>query len=193
METIEKDAWSDEDSAGNKIDSSAFVHPNVIMGKGNVILEGAIVRAGVVMGDNNLIGPYCIIGDYPEKIGYFDKLGKVLIGNNNKFTKQCTVDSGTDGMTVIENDVIMLKAAHVGHDAKIKNRVVLSCNVCIGGHTVVNQGCNFGLGAVAHQRLQIPEFCMIGMNSTITKKTVMAPYTKYAGTPARDIGPNKRN
>ncbi len=176
----------------NKISSYAFVHPNAILGTNNIILEGAIICEGVVLGDNNYIGPQCIIGDYPEKKGYFDKFGKVLIGNGNRFTKQVTIDSGTDGCTVIMDNTILLKNAHVGHDAKIANGVVLSCNVCIGGHTTVGENTNFGLGAVAHQRLSIPDNVMVGMNSTITKKTETKPGRKYAGSPARDIGSNIR-
>lgn len=168
------------------------VDPTVIMGTGNVVMEGAIIRAGVVIGDNNFIGPNCIIGDPAEKIGWFDKPGKVIIGNGNRFTKQVTIDAGTEKETVIHDDVIMLKNAHVGHDAEIGNKVILSCNVCIGGHTVVEEGTNFGLGAVAHQRLTIPHHCMVGMNSTITKKTQLIPRRKYAGSPARDIGANER-
>ncbi len=174
----------------NYISPDARVHPNVIMGKGNRIMEGAIIREGVQLGDNNYIGPYCIIGDVPEKVGFWDKPGKVLIGSNNRFTKQVTIDAATDGLTIIKDNVIMLKNSHLGHDATLKDRVVLSCNVCIGGHTVVNQGCNFGLGAVAHQRLEIPEYTMVGMNSTITKRTMMQPGRKMAGSPARDIGSN---
>lgn len=177
----------------NIISPYARVHPNVVMGTGNRIMEGAIIREGVQIGNNNYIGPYCIIGDIPEKVQYFNQPGKVLIGDNNRFTKQVTIDGGTESMTIIKNNVIMLKNAHLGHDAKLNDRVVLSCNVCVGGHTVVGEGVNMGLGSVAHQRVSIPEYCMIGMNATITKTTVMSPYRKFAGTPAHDMGSNKRD
>lgn len=176
----------------NRIHYDSRVDPEVIMGTGNIVMEGAIIRKGVILGDNNFIGPQCIIGDPAEKIGYFDKPGKVVIGNGNRFTKQVTIDAGTEKETRIHNGTILLKNAHVGHDAEIGDEVVLSCNVCIGGHTIVGAGTNFGLGSVAHQRLAIPPFCMIGMNSAITKKTVMVEKRKYAGSPARDIGSNNR-
>lgn len=176
----------------NYIHSSAHVNPCAVLGKNNTIMEGAIIRAGVVMGDNNYVGPYCIIGDDGEKVGFWGRIGKVVIGDNNRFTKQVTIDCGTEGVTKIFNDCIFLKNAHVGHDALIGNGVILSCNAVIGGHTAVGSRTNFGLGAVAHQRLVIPAKCMIGMNSTITKKTVMAEGRKYAGSPARDIGENNR-
>jgi len=175
---------------GNKAHFNSHISPHARIGKNNIFYEGSIVRENVLIGDNNHIGPYCIIGDAPEKIGYFDKCGLVIIGNNNRFTKQVTIDAGTDKETFIGDFTILLKNAHVGHDAVIKNGVVLSCNSIIGGHTVVGENTNFGLGAVAHQRLNIPSGCMIGMNSTITKKTILKPGRKYAGSPARDIGDN---
>lgn len=181
------------ESSVNVIHASAMVHPNVIMGTGNIIMEGAIIREGVQLGDDNYIGPYCIIGDSAEKVGYFDKTGRVVIGDGNRFQKKVTIDSSTDGVTIIRNNTMMLANAHVGHDAKINSGTVLSCNVCIGGHTVVGDNCNFGLGAVAHQRLKIPDGVMVGMNSTVTKRTVLQPSRKYVGSPARDIGSNVRD
>lgn len=185
--------WDDlYESTRNEISAEARVHHNTIMGKGNVICEGVIIREGVQLGDNNFIGPYCIVGDYPEKHGYFDKLGKVLIGSGNRITKQCTIDSSTDSVTIIKDNVIMLKNSHIGHDAKIESNCVISCNAVVGGHTELGEGCNVGLGAVIHQRLKVPPNNMIGMNTTVTKKTVMRPGRKLVGSPARDIGPNER-
>lgn len=180
------------DDKMNQISAFAFVHPSAILGKGNIVQAGAIIHEGCVIGDNNYFGSYCIIGDYPEKKGFFYKYGRVIIGNGNRFEKFVTIDSGTENATIVEDNCIFLRGSHCGHDVVIHNGVVLSCNVLIGGHTVVARNCNFGLGAVAHQRLVIPESCMIGMNSTITKKTVMTPFRKFAGSPARDIGENIR-
>lgn len=176
----------------NTISHFAFVDPTVIMGVGNVIMEGAIIRAGVTLGNNNYIGPHCIIGDAPEKVGFWDEPGGVEIGDNNRFTKQVTIDSGTNRKTKVGSDVIMLKNAHVGHDAYIGDEVVLSCNSMIGGHCVIGHKTNFGLGAAIHQRVHMPHDCIVGMNSTITKKTELISGGKYAGSPARYIGENKR-
>jgi UDP-N-acetylglucosamine acyltransferase len=182
------------ESEDNVISSSAFVHPNAIIGKGNVIMEGAVIRQGVQLGDNNFVGPYCVIGDPPEKHGYFDTYGRVIIGSGNKFTKQVTIDSGCDGdPTIIKSNVIILKSGHVGHNAYIDEGTIISCNAMIGGYTKVGKHCNFGLGSAVHQRLEIPEGIILGMNSTITKRTLLEPNRKYIGSPARDAGPNERD
>lgn len=177
----------------NEISAHAFVHPNAVLGKRNIIMEGAIIREGVVIGDDNYFGPYCVIGEVPEKRGYFDKYGSVVIGNGNRFEKQVTVDSGSELMTIIHNNVIMLKNAHVGHDCQIHDNVGISCNAAVGGFTIVHKNTNIGLNATIHQRLEIPEGVMIGMNSTVTKKSILQPGRKYAGSPVKDIGPNVRN
>lgn len=178
---------------GNDISDFAYVSPNVIMGDGNVVMEGAIIRDGVVMGDNNFVGAYCIIGDAPEKTEWFDKSAGVTIGNNNRFTKQVTIDSGTERKTYIGDNNLFLKNSHIGHDADISNDNVFSCNSVIGGWTRVKGNCNFGLGAVVHQRLTIPEKCMIGMGGVVTKKSDLNAGRKYAGVPVKDIGSNVRD
>lgn len=159
---------------------------------GNSIHPTAIIAYGVQMGTGNTIGPYCIIGEAAEKRGYWQRTGRVIIGDNNIFTKQVTIDSGSEEYTTVGSECVFLKNAHVGHDATIHNHVTLSCNAMIGGHSTVGEKTNVGLGAAIHQRLEIPEGCMIGMNSTVTKKSVLQPNRKYAGSPVKDIGSNIR-
>lgn len=181
-----------DDDPRNRVHSLAMIHANVIMGTGNVIMEGAIIREGVELGNNNYIGPYCIIGDMPEKVGFLNKPFGLVIGNNNVFTKQVTIDSGTQRKTTIGNNNLFLKNAHVGHDALIFTNVVLSCNSIIGGWCEVGNNCNIGLGAAVHQRVSVPKDIMLGINSTITKKTELKEGMKYVGSPARCISENIR-
>ena len=157
---------------------------------GNTIHHTAIIAEGVTMGKGNYIGPYCIIGYPPESRDHFNTVGLVEIGNDNTLTKQVTIDSGTVGLTIVGDNCWMLKNAHVGHDAFIDDYVTLACNAMVGGWSKVRQHSNLGLGAAVHQRVNIPEWVMVGMNSTVTKTTNCQPFTKYAGSPAKAIGDN---
>lgn len=172
----------------NKIDPFAFIDPSVLMGKGNVFTEGVIIRKGVKIGDNNYFGPYTIIGEQPEKIGTEGNEG-VIIGDNNTFYKQVTVDSGTEVPTYIGDDNYFLKNSHVGHDARISNECRLSCNVCIGGFTAVLDNCVFGLNSSVHQRSHIGKGTYLGANSFL--KGVVAEYGIWGGVPARFIRENE--
>jgi UDP-N-acetylglucosamine acyltransferase len=177
----------------------------------NYIHPTAVIGPNVEMGDNNYIGPFCLIG-YPAEHKDFwpggviqtdmrdiiinpsaeGITGKVIIGNNCKLTGLVTVDAGTTLPTVIRDGVWILKHGHIGHDAMIKDNVVISCGAKIGGHCEIGEGSNIGLNATVHQRVIIPEGCMIGMGTVVTKKTELKPFRKYAGVPAKDIGENKR-
>ena len=158
----------------------------------NEIDRTAIIYPGVTIGKGNYIGPQCIIGGPGEKIGFFDKVGRVYIGDNNRFTKQVTIDSGTTLITKIGNDCIMLKNAHIGHDASIQNNCILSCNVVIGGWCNIEDNVGFGLGAMTHPRTTVRHRCYIGMGCVYLKSTEAAPGMTYVGNPAVILGKNKK-
>lgn len=169
----------------------------------NHIHPTAIIGPNVVMGDNNYIGPYCIIGYPAEHKEYwpdmsgckregFTTAGKVIIGNNNKFTGHVTIDAGTTGATVIADNVWMMKHSHCGHDAIIGSDVVVSCGAKIGGHCLIGSDCNLGLNSVIHQRVEVPNGCMIGASGFVGKKSNLLPFGKYAGVPVKFIGTNHK-
>ena len=101
-----------------------------------------------------------------------------------------TVDAGAERPTVIGKNCYLMKHSHVGHDAILCRNVVISCGAKVGGHTVIDVDCNIGLNAAIHQKVTIPKGCMIGASAFIGKKTILQPYRKYAGVPAKDIGEN---
>jgi UDP-N-acetylglucosamine acyltransferase len=85
-----------------------------------------------------------------------------------------------------------MKHSHVGHDAELKDGVTLSCGAKIGGHSIIGENTNIGLNAVIHQKVEVPEGCMIGASGFVGKKSVLKPFTKYAGVPVKEIGSNAR-
>lgn len=160
--------------------------------RGNKIHKTAILFAGVVLGSNNYIGPYCIIGGPCESRKNWnpENPGKVIIWNDNIFTGHVTIDAGMESATIINSGTFWMKHSHAGHDVVVGNGVTVSCGAKIGGHARIRQGTNIGLNAVIHQRVEIPEKCMIGMGAVITKRTILKPGFKYAGNPAKELGEN---
>jgi len=151
----------------------------------------AIIYPNVKIGNNVTIGAYCIIGAPAESKKFWDKQGNgVVIKDNTIITGHCTIDAGTVQPTVIGNNCFIMKGVHIGHDAIIRDNCTLSPHVVIGGHVILNEGVNMGIASVVHQRQVIPRFCMIGMNTTITKKTEMIEKGCYIGSPARWIREN---
>jgi UDP-N-acetylglucosamine acyltransferase len=153
------------DKKGNKIHSTAIIDDDVILGSDNYIGAYTIIKSGTIIDNNNYIGSHCIIGDMPEKVGSFKDKRGVTIGNNNIFTKQVTIDAGSFKNTIINDNVIMLKNAHIGHDTNILNNCTIGCNVSIGGGSSVEGFSNLGLNVSVHQRSYIPMGSMVGAGS----------------------------
>jgi len=158
-----------------------YIHPTAVIGE-NVTIE-----------DDVYIGPLCIIGYPAEWKGNEGIDMGVHIKKGTRITGLVTIDSGANKTTIIGENCYLMKHSHVGHDAELGNNVTLSCGVKIGGHTKICDNTNIGLNAVIHQRLIIPEGCMIGASAFVGKKSVLKPNYKYAGVPVKEIGSNERH
>jgi UDP-N-acetylglucosamine acyltransferase len=175
-----------------------FVHPTAIigndvqLGEGNYIGEYCVIKGDTTIGNNNRFEAFCSIGTEPEHKSYFGKPNKgVVIGNNNVIREYVTINAGCEIPTQLENNIIMLRGSHCGHDVIISNDCTISCNVLLGGHTFVGIGANIGLGAIVHQFSKIGSYSMIGMGAIITKKVQVQCFDMYVGNPARFIKRNK--
>ena len=176
----------------NMIYKSCEISPLAKIGKCNYFGPFCYIADNAVIGDNNHFEAYCSIGTPAEHKAYFKNYSgkKAIIGNDCVFREFVTVNAGTVKDTVLSDRIIMLKGSHVGHDSDIEDDVTLSCNALIGGHSYIFRGANIGLGAAVHQYSVIGHYSMIGMNSTVIKKTFILPGLTYAGSPAKSKGIN---
>lgn len=176
----------------NKIHETAIIEDGVIIGENNSIGPFCLIKKGVIIGDNNEFEGYCSIGTTAEHKNYFKKdvINSVVIGNDNTFREFVTINGGTENNTLIGNNIIILRGAHVGHDSIIYDNVILSCNVLIGGHSTIMEGVNMGLGSMCHQFSVLGPYSMIGMGGIVTKKSKIEPFNKYVGNPVRLLGEN---
>ena len=175
----------------NYIHPTSIVTENVKLGKNNYIGPNCYITGNTVIGNNNRFEAYCSIGTPAEHRDFFNnKDGKTIIGNNNVIREFTTINAGTKDITILEDDITMLRGSHVGHDSVVESKVNLSCNVLIGGHSYIMTGTNFGLSSICHQNSVIGAYSMIGMNSTITKKNEILPGHTYVGSPVKMLSIN---
>lgn len=159
-----------------------FIHPTAILSP-NVKL----------VGDNIYIGPYCVIGSTPESREHFSQENQgVVIYDNTVITGHVTIDAGIEYRTVIGQDCFIMKHVHIGHDACLGRGVTVSPHASIGGYVTLDAETNIGMGAAIHQRVHVPQKCMIGMNTTVTKTTDLWENGVYVGSPARRLRDNNR-
>jgi len=176
----------------NYIHPTAIIDPGVIVGKNNYIGPYCYITGNTIIGDNNRFEAYCSIGTPAEHRDHFTKSTfSVIIGNNCTIREFVTINSGTIRNTILYDNITMLRNSHVGHDSIIENKVNLSCNVLIGGHSYIMEGANLGLGSMCHQFSIIGAYAMIGMGGIVVKSSEVHPGEIYVGNPIKFLKENK--
>ena len=181
----------------NQIHPTAVIGPEVKIGTGNTVGPYAVILGNTEIGDDNWIGPHVAIGtpaqirggEHPILWDGKSNEGRVRIGGRNVIREFSTVHAGSSVTTSVGDDCYIMTKAHVPHDCVIGNGVTLSNSVDLGGHIIILDGANVGLGAVVHQRLVIGERAMVGMGSVVTKN--IPPYATAFGSPAVVRSANK--
>lgn len=174
----------------NIIHPSAVIHENAKLGENNYIGPFCIIGPNVTIGSNNRFEAYASIGTAGEHRDYFHKEpGIVEIGNKNIIREYVTINAGTISKTEVHNGVVMLRGSHLGHDVIVRDFANLSCNVLVGGHTIIGTGANLGLGTAIHQFRTIGAYSMVGMNSTVTRNVL--PFVVAYGSPAENMKINQ--
>jgi UDP-N-acetylglucosamine acyltransferase len=176
----------------NYIHPTAIIGQNVKLGKDNIIGAFVVIQGNTEIGNNNTFEPFCSIGNSPEHKKFLKhKNLDTIIGDNNVFREYVTINSGTQFPTTLQDDIIMLRGSHIGHDSFISNNCIISCNVLIGGHSFLGVGVNMGLGSICHQFSKIGSYSMIGMGTIVTKKSIIDCFGTYVGNPAKYIKENE--
>lgn len=180
----------------NNIHPTAIIGDRVKIGTNNSIGPYAVISGAVEIGDDNWIGSHSAIGgpaeirgsEHPITWGTAEQRGLLSIGSNNVIREGCIMHAGYFQGTRIGNDCYIMNQAYIAHDCQIRDAVTISSSVAIGGHAILLDGCNLGLGAVVHQRRVIGHNAMIGMGSVITKDVL--PYSLTFGNPSKIRGAN---
>lgn len=160
---------------------------------GKNIHPSAIIDDKVIIGNDVYIGPNCTIG-FPAE--YKQNFGKetgfsVIIEDGAIITGNVTIDAGSVRHTFIGKGCFIMKSAYIAHDVQIGDESILSAHVSLGGHVVLQDKVNLGMGTIIHPRQIIGALSMLGMGCVVTKKSIIKPGHIYVGNPAREIGLNK--
>jgi UDP-N-acetylglucosamine acyltransferase len=160
------------------------------------------------IGDGTYIGPFTYISKrvqigkncriYNASIGlpgehpndHEDKGGIVYIGDNVEIREYVTISAPIfGGYTQIDNGCYLMAKSHVGHDAWLKNRVVLHTGAVIGGHSTIGKYCYMGLNCSTHPFAVLGDFCIVGANGVYKGESPAA--IVWAGVPCKPLKVNK--
>ncbi len=177
------------------------VGPYCTVGAGVSIGAGTILDARVVVTGNTTIGrenhlfPNSLIGCGPQILGLGPdaKTGGLVIGDRNAIRENVTihVSKHPGAVTRIGNDNLFMVGSHVGHDAMLEDKIVLSNLVQIGGHVKIEMGAWFSGLAASHQFVTIGRWSYIAGLAGLTHD--IPPFLIVSGHyPPRIRGVNRR-
>ena len=143
---------------GVSVGPFAVIEDGGVIGDGCVIHAHAVICTGVTMGRDNTVGHGAILGGEPQDFAFKPEVrSRVIIGNGNKIREHVTIHRGTtEGSETIVGDACFLMAgAHLAHNVRLHNSVVIANNVALGGYVEMGDRVFVGGGCVFHQHVRV--------------------------------------
>lgn len=165
-----------------RIGPNSLVGPHVVIGDDCELVSHAIVTGHTTMGSGNRVFPFSSIGQEPQDLKYHGEDSEVIIGDNNTFRENVTVNAGTEGggmVTRIGNNNLLMAYTHVAHDCILANGIVLANCATLAGHVEVEDHAIIGGLSAVQQFVRIGQLAMIGGMSGVTKD--VPPFCLVAG------------
>jgi UDP-N-acetylglucosamine acyltransferase len=191
------------------VHQSAIIDPKAEIGKncfvGAYCIVGGEVRLGdgvrleshVVIDGRTEIGaetkvfPFVSIGLAPQDLKYAGEPTAVKIGERNQIREFVTIHRGTEGgggLTQIGDDNLLMAQAHVAHDCRIGNNVIMANAATLAGHVTIEDRANIGAYSGVHQFCRVGREAFIGGYSVIVKDAL--PFAISQGNHAKCYGLN---
>ena len=161
----------------------SIVSRDAIIGDNCIIQSHVVIEGAVKMGTQNFIGHGTIIGTTPQDLKFNPRTQSgVEIGNGNIIREHCTIHRGsTDGTATILGDRnFLLVGAHLGHDSRVGNDVVMANDSLLGGHVHVGDGAFLGGGSMFHQHVRVGRLALAQGRTTRSVPPFVTAVANYA-------------
>jgi UDP-N-acetylglucosamine acyltransferase len=174
-----------EIAAGVEIGPFSIIGPNVSIGTGTWIGPHVVINGPTRIGADNKIFQFASLGDAPQDKKYKGEPTRLEIGDRNVIREFVTVNRGTthgEGVTRIGDENLLMAYAHVAHDCRLGNQIVLSNVATLGGHVEIGDFAILGGLSAVHQFTKVGAYCFIANNAAVTRD--VPPYVMAIGQPA---------
>jgi UDP-N-acetylglucosamine acyltransferase len=172
---------------GAKLDGTVQVAPYAVIDKGVEIGPHCIIGPHVYLTGQTTIGAHnrfyagCVIGEAPQYLKYAGEPTGCRIGDHNVFREHVTVhrSNKVTDETVLGSENFLMANAHVAHNCRLGNQVILANGVLLGGHVTVDDRAFLSGNSVAHQFVRVGALAMLQGGSAISQD--LPPYTVAMG------------
>lgn len=165
-----------------------LVGPHVSLGDGCRLDSHVSITGHAMIGHGNRFWPGSVIGAEPQDTGFKDIPLYVEIGNHNLFREGVTVNRGADkedGVTRIGNHNFLMANAHVAHNCRVFNHVILCNGVLLGGHVHVHDYAIVSGNSVVHHFATVGESAFVSGGCRVPQD--IAPFMLSAGSDNPEI------
>lgn len=182
---------------GAQIGADCEIGPFCVLGENVVLGDRCQLHSHVVidghtrLGRDNSVFPFVSLGLKTQDLKWRGGTTHTEIGDGNVFREGVTIHSGTkDGeATVIGNNNLLLIHAHVAHDCRLGNNIIMSGFAGLAGHVVVDDNAILSGYAAVHQFCRIGRFSIVGGAAKVTQDA--PPFMLLDGSPAETKTINK--
>ena len=139
------------------------------------------------VGEDNIFFPYSTAGVASQDLKYKGERAETRIGHRNRIREFVTIHRGTQGgglLTAIGSDNLLMAYAHVAHDARIGDRVIMANGVTLAGHVTIGDWADISAFTGIHQFCRIGRHAFVGPYSVVIQDVL--PYSTTVGK--REIG-----
>jgi UDP-N-acetylglucosamine acyltransferase len=184
-------------AAGARIASGCRIGPGCVVGPDCELEAGVELVAHVVLDGRVRLGagakvfPFATIGLPPQDLKYKGEPTGVTIGPRTQVREHATIHRGSvggQGWTEIGADCLVMCVAHVGHDCRIGNGVILVNNVMLAGHVQIGDHAVVQGGAAIQQFVRIGRMALVAGMSGVEKNVL--PFGRVKGYRAKLAGLN---
>jgi UDP-N-acetylglucosamine acyltransferase len=163
----------------------AVIEERTAIGDGCEIRAHAVVKRFTTLGSGNRVHEGAVLGGEPQDLSFEDQETAVVIGDRNVIREGVTINRSTKagGSTVVGSDCFLMAYAHVAHDNRIGDHVILANNVMLAGHVEVGDRAFLGGGGGVHQFCRVGRLAMVGGNAGAAQDCL--PFVVTDGHPAR--------
>jgi len=151
--------------AGVRIGPFCHVGSAASLGDWVELISHVSIAGATTIGARTRVFPFAAIGQEPQDLKYRGESVRLTIGEDCLIREGVTMNPGTaggGGETIVGARCVFLANAHVAHDCRLGDSVILSNNVMLGGHCRIGDFAILGGGAAAHQFVRIGAHVFVG-------------------------------
>lgn len=173
-----------------KIGNFTTINDDVVIGDNVDIGSCALIADGARIGNNVSIYHGASIGTVPQDLKFEGEKTTVEIGDRTVVREFATLNRATNHSkrTIIGKDCFIMAYAHVAHDCRLGDNVILANGVQMGGHVEIGDWVIVGGLVAIHQFVKIGKHAMIGGGFRVVKD--VPPFILAGSVPLRFEGIN---